>query len=157
MKRISILFVLLTALVGFAASAQMPAGNPVKWRVNVKMLTSTEGEVVLTATIDDGWHLYGMNMPKGGPKSTEIDFSGSTGVKFINGLSQSVAPTAYHDSMFDMNLSCWEKKVTFRRKFKVTDRAKAAINGSITFMSCNNVNCSAPTVEKFSKKVPLKK
>ena len=156
-NNIRILAILIATFFCITASAQMQSGsNPVKWRVNVKMISSNVGEVIMTATIDDGWHLYGMNMPKGGPKSTEIDFTGSKGVKFEGGLSQSVAPTVYHDSMFEMKLSCWEKKVTFRRKFKVTDRANALIAGSISFMSCNNINCSAPVTEKFSKKVPLK-
>ena len=150
-------FIVLTMLVSvFSLGAQAPS-NPVKWRVNVKMSSATEGEVIMIATIADGWHLYGMNLPKGGPKSTEINLGESTGVKFTGPLTQSVAPKAYHDAMFDMELSCWEKKVTFRRKFKVTDAAKAAIIGEIKFMSCNDVNCSAPSTEKFNKKIPQTK
>ncbi|MDE6039865.1 MAG: hypothetical protein K2F75_07775, partial [Paramuribaculum sp.] len=54
-------FIVLTMLVGvFSLGAQAPS-NPVKWRVNVKMSSATEGEVIMIATIADGWHLYGMN------------------------------------------------------------------------------------------------
>ncbi len=149
------MFMLIAGSVA-SALAQSPE-NPVKWRVNVKMSSPTEGEVIMIASIADGWHLYGMNLPKGGPKSTHIDLSESTGVSFTGPLTQSVAPQTYHDSMFDMDLSCWERKVTFRRKFKVTDGKKAAIIGSIQFMSCNNSNCSAPSTEKFNKKIPQTK
>lgn len=156
-KRIAILYLFLMTVIGLSASAQsVTQSNPVRWRVNVKMISATEGEVIISATIDDGWHLYGMNIPKGGPKPTVIDFKDSKGVKFLGNISQSVPPTSYHDTMFDLNLSCWEKKVTFRRRFKVTDRSNALIAGTISFMSCNNVNCSSPTTENFSKKVPIK-
>lgn len=156
-RYIKILFVLVLFTIGQSAVAQSARpSNPVKWRVNVKMSSATEGEVIITASIDDGWHLYGMDIPKGGPKPTRIEFADSKGVTFVGELKSSVEPVKYRDDMFGMTLSCWEKRVTFRRKFKVTDKKTAQIGGSISFMSCNNQNCSAPSVEKFSKKVPLK-
>lgn len=127
--------------------------NPVKWRVNYKMSSATEGEMILTAIISDGWHLYGTSLPKDGPKPTTFDFSACQGISFIGKLTPSVSPVKYHDSMFDMTLSCWEKRVVFKRKFKVTDKKIARIAGYVSFMSCNNVTCSAPSVEKFSKKI----
>lgn len=155
MKRFVKYFLLL--LLAFGCSSVVLAQQPsdiVKWRVNVKMSSATEGEVIMIATIADGWHLYGLNLPKGGPKSTEFDLSESTGVKFTGPLTPSVAPMDYYDNMFKMNLSCWERKVTFRRKFKVTNPDNAQLIGAIRFMSCNDVTCSAPSVEKFTKKIP---
>lgn len=140
---------LLSGMVCYSQSSS----NPVKWRVNYKMSSATEGEMILTAIISDGWHLYGTSLPKDGPKPTTFDFSASQGISFTGKLTPSVPPVKYHDSMFDMFLSCWEKRVTFKRKFKVTDRKAACIAGSVSFMSCNNVTCSAPSVKKFSKKI----
>ena len=150
---------LVMALLFFAPiaiNAQTPA-NPIRWRVNVKMTSDTEGEVIIKATIDEGWHLYGMNLPKNGPKPTDITFSASEGVKFLGELKPSVSPEKYRDPMFELDLSCWNQSVTFRRKFKVTDAAKAVVAGEIHYMGCNDQNCMPPKVEKFSKKVVIKK
>lgn len=153
--RISILFVLFIAFFQ-GVSAQTPA-NPIRWRVNVRMTSSTEGEVIIKATIDAGWHLYGMNLPKNGPQATDIDLSASKGVIFTDKMTMSPAPGKYHDSMFDLDLSCWNSAVTFRRKFKVTDAASATVAGKIRFMGCNDQNCMPPKTETFSKKVIIKK
>lgn len=150
------LVVALAFLMPLCVNAQAPA-NPIRWRVNVKMTTPTEGEVIIKATIDQGWHLYGMKLPKNGPKPTEINFTSSKGVQFVGDLKPSVTPETYHDPMFDLDLSCWSKSVTFRRKFKVTDATTAVVAGEIRFMGCNDVNCAPPKVEKFSKKVIIKK
>lgn len=150
------LLMVLMVIMPFSLRAQAP-GNPIRWRVNVKMKTATEGEVIIKATIDPEWHLYGMKLPKNGPKPTVIDFSGTKGVKFVDDLTPSVALEKYHDPMFDLDLTCWSKSVTFRRKFTVTDAQTAVVAGEIRFMGCNNQNCMPPKVEKFSKKVIIKK
>lgn len=125
--------------------------NPVTWRINYKMSSAIEGEAIITAVISDGWHLYGTNIPKNGPKPTIIDLSKSTGVKFTGDLTPSVAPKNYRDEMFNMNLQCWEKKVTFRKKFKITDKANAKLTATVSFMSCNDQNCSMPSKETITK------
>lgn len=150
------LIVALAFVMPMCLKAQAPA-NPIRWRVNVKMTSATEGEVIIKATIDQGWHLYGLNLPKNGPKPTEIGFAETKGVKFIGELTPSVAPEKYRDPMFELDLTCWSNSVTFRRKFKVVEAAAAVIAGEIRFMGCNNENCMPPKVEKFSKKVVVKK
>lgn len=146
------LFSLLAILVSAQGWSQNMS-NPVKWKLNYKMISATEGEAIIIATISDGWHLYGTNLPKGGPKSMAFDFSTSEGVKFIGELSPSIPSKSYRDEMFGMTLSCWEKRVVFRRKFKITNKQNARIGVSVTFMSCNDVTCSAPATETLSKKI----
>lgn len=146
--------IVLTTAV--AAMAQAPA-NPIRWRVNVKMTSATEGEVIMKAIAEAGWHLYGTDLPKGGPKPTLIDLSTSKGVKFISPIKVSPAPVKVHDEMFNIGLTWWEGNVTFRRTFKVTDPIGARIEGNITYMGCNNKTCMPPATEKISKPIPTKK
>jgi len=58
MKRILLLITVL--LVNAAAFAQIEA--PVKWAYAAKRISSTEAVVFLRATIDDGWHIYSLNV-----------------------------------------------------------------------------------------------
>lgn len=155
MYRLSIIFLFVFACIS-GSFAQSPS-NPIRWRMNVRMISPTEGEVTIKATLDAGWHLYGFNLPKNGPQSTEIDMTESKGVSFIDKLTVTPAPQKYHDAMFDIDLTCWNSAVTFRRKFKVTDSAAATINCRIRFMGCNDMNCMPPKTETFSKKVIFKK
>lgn len=138
---------------GMAAQSSQTTFN---WTSNVKMTSATQGEIILKVTIADGWHLYGMNLPKGGPKPTAFDFSASKGIKLVGGVTASSKPISKMDKMFNLNLSYWVGNVTFRQKFKVTNAADAFVDGKVSYMGCNDKTCSPPKTFKFSKKVNAK-
>ena len=62
-----------------ATAAMAQTVQPVKWRISVKMTSKTEGVVTIRAIVGQGWHLYGLDIPKGGPKPTSFNFSKSEG------------------------------------------------------------------------------
>lgn len=152
------LLILCSLLFAWAFSVSAQGPSPFTWRANVKMINKTEGEIVVKADIPAGWHLYGMELPKGGPKATAFDFSKSTGVKFVGKVVSSTKPITKDDKMFNLRLTYWTGNVTFRQRFKVTDPSKAHIEGVVSYMGCNDNTCSPPTTFKFSKSVtPYKK
>lgn len=151
MLKKNLLFI-LTLLFALTVSAQESVPS-VQWRFNVKMTSATEGEVIMKATLAEGWHLYGTKIPANGPKPTIFDFAGSEGVTFISELTASIAPVKIHDDMFGMDLTWWDSDVTFRRKFKVTNPSNAVIAGKVVFMSCNKITCAPPSTQNFSIKV----
>ncbi len=153
MKKHIFLFLIGIITAMFTVSAQAPA-DPVTWRAQVKMTSATEGTVIVRATVNKGWHLYGTDMPQGGPKPTSFNFAGSTGVKFIGTPTPSVKPVKKHDEMFSADVTYWEGRVTFTQRFTVTDPAKAKIAASVTYMGCNDETCSPPKTKKFTLNVP---
>lgn len=156
MTRRFIMFLTLVLAFGASVFAQQPS-KPISWRLNARMISATEGELILTATIADGWHLYGTSLPEGGPAPTSINFSGSTGVKLIGSLVPSPAPKSYVDDIFSMRLTSWHGKVTFRQKFKVSDPNAANIKAVVKYMGCNGTTCMAPKTETLTRKVVVKK
>ncbi len=155
MKKILTLIIAVIGLLGFTVAAQ-GSGNPFSWRANVKMLNANEGEVILKVSIASGWHLYGTDLPKGGPKPTVFDLSKSKGVKFIGKMATSSKPETKMDEMFNLKLTYWTGTVTFRQRFKVTDRANARVEGTVGYMGCNDYTCSPPKTFNFSKPVIIK-
>lgn len=149
MKKLTFLFV---ALIISAVTAM--AQSPIKWRTTYKMTSQTEGVLTVKAIVTEGWHLYGTELPEGGPKATSLDFSSSKGVKFKSSFKPSVKPTEKMDEMFGLKLTYWEQTVTFTRKFKLTgNKADAVINGKISYMACNDENCMPPKVETVTLKI----
>ncbi len=149
MKRFALIMSLIAICV-FAVSAQMPGGvNPVTWKFSVKMKSASEGEVVMKATVADGWHLYGFTQPEDGPIPTTIDLTASTGVKFTSDIIAKPTPRTEKDPLMGTVVNYWEKTVTIIRPFKVTDRAKARIKGSVRFMACNGETCMPPATQEI--------
>ena len=118
--------------------------TPVRWDVRLADSESAEKEIHFTATIDNGWHLYDMNLPKGGPISTSIVYERRQGVELIGEPKPSVAPVAVHDDIFNMQLRWYAKKVTFTQKISVSDPKRFQLSGEIEFMSCNDETCLPP-------------
>lgn len=129
--------------------------TPVKWETEIKVdENSKQGNILLTATIDDGWHLYSTDLPAGGPVATSVEWKSLKGVKLQGALTPSAKPIEQYDPNFDMNLKWWTGKVTLNQRFTVTDN-NYDINGVITYMSCNDKTCNAPAKEPFSFKWTL--
>lgn len=149
------LTIIFGLILGFAAM-QAQAPDAISWRISVKMKSATEGVVNLRAVIADGWHLYGTEMPEGGPKATSFSFAGSEGVKLIGTPKAVEKPIVKLDPMFEAKVPFWEGRVLFTQPFKVTDPAKAVIKGSVSFMGCNDETCLPPKTQTFTVKVPKK-
>jgi thiol:disulfide interchange protein DsbD len=118
--------------------------EPVKWTFTLNDLPSVEKEILMTARIDKGWHLYDMNLPQGGPVSTSIFFETVQGAELVGKPAASIQPTVVYDPMFDMELRWYPDKVSFIQKIKVTDFKKFKIVGEVEFMACNDETCLPP-------------
>lgn len=124
--------------------------DPVKWKSAIKMTDATNGVVTFTATVDAGWHVYGTQLPAGGPEPTSVHWN-NQGVKLVGGLTPSKVAHKQHDETFDMDLSWWTGSVTLSQKFTVTAK-EYKIEGSIRYMACDDENCTPPKSESFSFK-----
>ena len=150
MKRtiFSIAILLLTFIGAFSQIK-----TPIKWNNKVEMTSAKEGDFVFVVTVDQGWHLYGFNLPEGGPKSTNIIFDKNDNVELIGSIVPSIPPVEKVDPIFSLQLSWWDSNVTFKQKFRIKDDVKTTITGRIEFQGCNNESCIAPTKEVFSLEV----
>lgn len=141
---------IFTLMVIGASCAFAQIFDPVKWKSAIKMTDATNGVVTFTATVDAGWHVYGTQLPTGGPEPTSVHWN-NQGVKLVGGLTPSKAAHKQHDETFDMDLSWWTGSVTLSQKFTVTAK-EYKIEGSIRYMACDDENCTPPKSESFSFK-----
>ena len=141
---------IFTLMVIGASCAFAQIFDPVKWKSAIKMTDATNGVVTFTATVDAGWHVYGTQLPAGGPEPTSVQWN-NQGVKLVGGLTPSKAAHKQHDETFDMDLSWWTGSVTLSQKFTVTAK-EYKIEGSIRYMACDDENCTPPKSESFSFK-----
>ena len=56
---------LVLAIMALTVQAQIL--QPAKWKINLNDSGSAEKEIVFTATLEKGWHLYDQDLPEGGP------------------------------------------------------------------------------------------
>ncbi|MCM1449932.1 MAG: thioredoxin family protein [Clostridiales bacterium] len=138
---------LMSVMAFFVMSAQMV--EPIKWSATTTMDSDDTGHVTLKATVENGWHLYALQLPDGGPNPTVIDFTSTPGIKLVGELQPNVAPTVEVDMIFHLELGYWDKDVAFRQDFKVVDGTSNNINVSISYQACNGSSCIAPSRDEF--------
>jgi len=159
MKQIITVFTLLIIALAAPsmAGAQLFGGQSrpaATWTAKAEMRTKTEGVIVLTAKIESGWHIYGLDVPKEAPVATEISFV-NTGIRLSGKITVNPEPEKKRDKVFGVDVTYWEGgTVTFTQPFKVTDAAKAHTQVKITFIGCSGMNCAAPVTETVNVDIP---
>lgn len=143
-------FLCLWLLTLVACLGQAQILTPVKWKIKLDDSESVEKTLTFTATIDNGWHLYDMNLPEGGPISTSFAFETIKGAKLIGNPVASKEATTVFDEQFNMNLRWFAKNVSFTQKIEVTDPKGLKLEGYVEYMACNDENCLPPEKEEFS-------
>lgn len=142
------LSIFLLVFVTLAVQAQIH--QPVKWKIKLEDSKTAEKEIVFTATSDKGWHLYDMNLPKGGPVSTTFTFETLKGAELIGQPVSLVKPTVVYDELFAMDLRWYPGTISFTQKVKINDPAKFKIEGEVEFMACNDETCLPPDRVSFN-------
>ena len=90
MKKIIFLFLALISFSGFSQIFE-----PIKWKTGVQKISDTEYYLITTATIDDGWHLYSQDVPKGGPRPTVFSYKANENYELIGETIEASAPKLF--------------------------------------------------------------
>jgi len=145
---------LLVIVLGLSIGAYAQIETPVKWSYAAKKISSTEAVVFLRATIQDGWHIYSLNVKDGGPIKTSFTFAPSKEYSLVGEASEPTPVTKY-EKAFSMNVSYFEKSVIFQQKIKLKSANVSVVKGKLEYMTCNDKKCLPPEDLDFS--VPLGK
>ncbi len=115
--------------------------HPVSWTTEVKKVEGNIAEIHIKAKIQDGWNLYDLNVPPGGPLPTVFTFAKSGNFQLSGKIIATPKPTVTYDDVFKLNIGKWKKNVTFIQKIKVLQAKKFDIVTDIEFMMCDENSC----------------
>ena len=149
-----ILLSLLAAVISVGTWGQMM--DPVHFSSQLKMLEGGEGEIVFSATIDDGWHVYSTDLGNNGPVSATFTAVQMEGVETVGRLKARGNEVKQFDKMFGMELRFFEREATFVQKVRFT-QPQYTIDCYLEYGACNDEMCMPPTQVELKKsgKSPL--
>ena len=137
---------LLLSFVAYTLQAQIK--DPVKFKTELTPLSDTEAEVVFTAAIDKGWHVYSTDLGDGGPISATFNVDNKSGVELVGKLKPVGKEVATFDKLFEMKVRYFENTAKFVQKVKFTGGAYA-IEGYLEYGACDDESCLPPTQVPF--------
>jgi thiol:disulfide interchange protein len=134
----------LTLLIAITVTASAQALDPVKWSLTVEPSTAPPGAKILahlTATIDPGWHLYGLSTPPPS-RPTTIKLPGYDTLQIYN-----QEPKRAFDKNFDIETQTYEGKAEFLLETTLKTDAPpgpAELAAAIGFNVCDATRCLPP-------------
>lgn len=141
-----ILSFLLLSFVAYVLQAQIK--EPVKFQTELKTLSDTEAEIVFTATIDKGWHVYSTDLGDGGPISATFNVDKKSGLELVGKLKPVGKEVANFDKLFEMKVRYFENTAKFVQAVKLTGGAYE-IEGYLQYGACDDESCLPPTDVPF--------
>lgn len=142
--------IILFLLVGWytIGNIQAQIKEPVKFKNELKMTSETEAEIVFTASIEKGWHVYSTGLGDDGPISATFNINASNHVETMGKLQPVGKEISIYDKMFEMNVRYFEDTVQFIQKVKFAGN-DYFMDGFLEFGACNDESCLPPTQIPF--------
>jgi len=145
LQKITAAFFLI--LLSLPAAGQIM--DPVDWEFDKSPIDENTYELRLTAIIDPGWYIYGMDLEPGGPIPTAFIFEEDDAYELVGGISAPDADVKY-DPNFEMDIPMYSGQVTFTQVVRVLTADPATVRGELEYMSCDDQRCLPPDFLSFS-------
>ncbi len=149
MRKILLFF----SVILFVCSASAQMADPVHFTSQLKELGNDEAEIVFTAKIDQGWHVYSTDLT-GGPIAASFNVVKMDGVEKVGKLRPRGNEQKVFDKLFDMEVRYFERTATFVQKIKFT-KPKYTIDCYLEYGACNDEMCMPPSTAEFKKEGSL--
>jgi len=123
--------------------------DPVDWEFEKEQIESNAYELRMTAIIDPGWYIYGMDLEPGGPIPTDFIFEEDDAYELVGDVSAPEAEVKY-DPNFEMDIPMYSGQVTFTQVVRVLTADPVTVSGELEYMSCDDQRCLPPDFMTFS-------
>ena len=138
---------LLMVISCLSVVAQMQ--DPVHFKTEWKSISANEAEIIFSATIDPGWHVYSTDLGDGGHTQATINIDKISGAALDGKLKPGSNEIKKMDPIFEMEVKFFEKTAKFTQKVKLTG-GKYSVSGYLEYGACNDENCLPPTSVDFT-------
>jgi thiol:disulfide interchange protein len=155
MKRVlSLAFGLVAALAALYGQKL----DPIQWTLTSDVAKAPAGATVplhLKATFQEGWHLYSLTTPAGGPIATTAALAENPAVK--GSKLYEPPPMRQFDKNFNLDTETFEKEVDLPLTAELAPDAKGAIEliANVRYQACNDRQCLPPRKKTASFTVTI--
>ncbi len=141
-----LVFFIFSILSASVATAQVY--DPVSWDFGYEKTGDKQYELIFTATMEEHWHIYSMDIPDGGPIPTSFIFDTMPAFKLTGKTYEVTTPVEVLDEAFGFKIKTFSSKAEFRQKITAVEPS-FTVKGAVNFMACNNATCSPPKDAEF--------
>jgi thiol:disulfide interchange protein len=134
------LFSLLALFITFFGTAQIV--EPVKWSSSVVKVSDTELDLVITAVIEDDWHLYSQFTPEGGATPLVFTFNNQKGNYQLVGKTKEGKYKKVYSDIFEIDEYFFTGTAKFTQRVKITNPKLKTIDVFAEGQACIDGKCT---------------
>lgn len=143
-----VLVMVLIAFTKMGAAIQ----QHVQW--NARIETGADTTLVINVSVDEGWHIYGLEMPALGedaglPDPTTVSFDAASGVRKVGPLQCSQQPQDHFDELMSLTLPWLSGQFELRQRISIAG-GNGHIKGDVLYMACTQSSCTPPDRYRFN-------
>ena len=141
----------ILCLLVVAAATLVPVGaqvlDPVQWSMVLEPSQAEPGGRItarVTATVEDGWHLYSSTTPQGKPIALDLQIAESPTV--VSWQAHQPKPTINFDPNFQMDSEWYEHSAEFLVEIELASDASGeqSIEAKLRYGACDDRQCLPP-------------
>ena len=146
--------------IATAVLAQGAPPQPVQWKASltpsVSLKAGTKAAIDLSGEVQQGWHVYALTQPAGGPIPLRISLD-ENDVAQIHGETSGTKPIQHHDTSFDLETQLYQGDFTLHVPVEVKHptAGKQIIPLSVRFQACSDRTCLPPRTVHLSVPVEV--
>lgn len=130
---------LLAILVTFFGTAQIV--EPVKWSSSVVIVSDTELDLVITANIENNWHLYSQFTPEGGASPLVFTFKNQKGKYQLVGKTKEGKYKKSFNEIFEIDEYYFQNTAKFTQRIKILNSKLKTVDVGIVGQACIEGKC----------------
>jgi thiol:disulfide interchange protein DsbD len=140
-------FAIVGVMIAASCAAQAQRLDPIQWTLTSDVAKAPAGSSVplrLKATFQEGWHLYSLTTPKGGPIPTTASLADNPAV--AGSRLYQPPPIRQLDKNFNLDTETFEKEVSLPLIVSLAKDAKGAVEltANVRYQACNDRQCLPP-------------
>jgi thiol:disulfide interchange protein len=134
--------------LAFAAAANAQKLDPIQWALTADSSRAPAGSSVtlhLKATFQEGWHLYSLTTPKGGPIPTTAELTENLAI--AGSKLYQPPPVRKFDPNFSLDTETFETAVDLPLVVEIKKDAKPGpveLTANVRYQACNDRQCLPP-------------
>lgn len=132
-------FIFLFVISTLIANAQIL--EPIQWSYSSKKISEKQYELVFTASIEDTWHLYALEVPPGGPYPTVFNMDSTDAYSFSGTMAESPKPEESWDDTFELDVKMHSFEAIFTQVIDIKTDDPFTITGTVDFQACDDEQC----------------
>lgn len=122
----------------------------VHWNFHSQKVSDDLFEIHLTATIDDGWHIYSQTQPPDAiAEPLQIQFQPNSAILLKGSVKEIGQRETKENREIGIKSYLYKSTVDFVQIIKLKSKSQTVLKGNIEFMACTSNQCLPPSSQPF--------